>query len=105
MNEVTEISKEFYNEDQSWHYDLTVALVDHPDTKLRVFIERNAYDFQSRMVGYVLDPVRFKWNRLIAKPITGAHCQPVSYVDKHPDRTLFDIDARGIIDQLLLIIL
>ena len=104
MNEVITLGKEFYLESQSWHYDLTVGLADEPTVKLRVTIERNAYDFQSSMIGYALDQNSLSWNRLVVKPIKGAHCESVSYVDEWADQSLFDIDARAIIEQLILIV-
>ena len=93
-----QISERFYNsgQRQSWHYE---RIVDNGDLKLRVFIKRNAYDSQSYVRGYVLDGK--KWNCIVDRPIEGAACYNVSYLQKVVDNHLFNVDADSVLRELV----
>lgn len=93
------ISARFYNLHQSWIYERIIKVDDH---KLRVVIRRNAYDDQSYVRGYALDPVKLDWNCLVDKPIAGASCYSISYVlpVERANRLLFEKDADAVIEEL-----
>jgi len=93
------IRENLYNLDQSWNYE---RVIESGNLKYRVFIRRNAYDSQSYIHGFVLDPVHKKWNQVVNLPITIASCNSVSYVQKEtPEmRRLFEQDAFMVLNEL-----
>jgi hypothetical protein len=63
---------------QSWTREATVTWSGH---KIRVHIERDSYDFQSRIYSEVFNPRELKWNRL--QTLSGSdHGYLPSYVVK-----------------------
>ncbi len=90
------ISERLYPQRQSWHYKV-IVLVD--GRKLRVRIERNAYDFQSHAkVELWADD---KWQPVTSMTIGECKCAVVSYVT-HRDRFdigLFREDARTLLQE------
>jgi len=97
------ISSQFFNQSQSWNYE---TIVRSAALKLRVHIRRNAYDDQSHIRGFVLDPVALKWNTLVDRPIGSGACSDVSYtsVESKADRPAFERDAAGVLAELLEIV-
>jgi hypothetical protein len=91
------ISTQFYNLDQSWHYEIIVRV---GGVKLRVLIRRNAYDDQSYVRGYAFSEL--KWNLLVDRPIQTAKCEPVSYVQSKDqfDPNLFVLDGESVLKEL-----
>jgi len=87
------IDTRFYNQDQSWWFERIVKLDD--GQKLKVVIRRNAYDFQSSAVCKRWDGN--KWHLVNSMPIKDCACKPVSYVDKSPNKALFEKDAKALI--------
>jgi len=98
MTTTTEFERQtekLWHQKQSWHYE---ALYRYGDFRLKVDIERNAYDFQSHLRVKVFDPVSLQWNVLVSDAMTkDRHCHKLSYVNKQPDIRCFQQDA----DQLL----
>lgn len=90
------ISQRFYNARQSWIYEQIVAI---GPRRLRILIRRNAYDEQSYLRGYALDPEKLAWNLLVDRPIEGAACKSVSYIDAANQRP-FDLDAEDVLKEL-----
>ncbi len=93
-------SERFYNSDQSWHYDATYAW---KMNKLRVYIRRNSANFQSYIHGYVLDPVRLKWNLVVVRPIEGSESAAANYVLPEKEQEyleLFRKDAAAVVKEL-----
>lgn len=94
---MTRISQRFFNADQSWHFE---RIVKHGKLKMRVDIRRNAYDFQSWVRGYILDPVHMKWNLLVDRPIEGAKCEQANYVRTVESVAPFEADAASVLKEL-----
>jgi hypothetical protein len=94
---MTRISQQFYNSEQSWHFE---RIVKHGKLRMRVDIRRNAYDFQSWVRGYIFDPVHMKWNLLVDRPIEGAKCEQASYVRKVESIAPFQADAESVLKEL-----
>lgn len=95
---ITKISEQFYNAHQSWNYE--VISQRHDGLKLKVSIRRNAYDDQSYVRGYALDPVHFKWNLIVDDCIEFANCAKASYVNKHENAEPFEMDADNVFEKL-----
>lgn len=102
------ISEQFYYNSQSWHYEQVVEIttVMGARGKLKVKIERNAYDEQSSIRGYALDPHHLKWNLLVDKPITAGNCQKFSYAQKAStvEKEIFQKDADEVLEELMAIV-
>ena len=96
------IEERLYKESQSWHYVLTVTVPQR--AKLRVLIERNAYDFQSRLRCQMWTPNG--WTTVCHRPMNEAeaYCHSVSYGDRNPDINLFLADAQRLLETALQII-
>jgi hypothetical protein len=91
------IAKRFYNAQQSWWCEHIVEIHGH---RYRVVIRRNSHDEQSYLHGYVFGQTSFTWNLLVDRPIQGANCQSVSYVDRNPSQTLFAQDTESVLTEL-----
>lgn len=91
------ISERHHQGRQSWEYDRVVEVDGH---KLRVHIDRDSYDEQSSLKGYILDPVHLKWNQVIFRPIKGAACEGTSYVRPEPIDP-FRADGNSVLDELI----
>src|SRR5262245_23806588 len=94
---MTKISQRFYLQNQSWNFERIVEL---EGRKVKVEIRRNAYDDQSYLRGFVLDPVHLCWNTLVNLPISGACCRAASYGRKDEPIAPFERDAAGILAEL-----
>lgn len=92
-----QISQRFYMQGQSWNFE---RIVEQAGRKLRVAIRRNAYDDQSSVHGYALDPLQLKWNLLVDRPIMGAACQKASYVRSNEPIAPFEQDAKSVLEEL-----
>ncbi len=103
------IATRFYNQSQSWNYEHiceTVRPRDSGRLKFRIVIRRNAYDCQSYLRGFVLDPMHLSWNLLVDRPIKGTHCQDVSYVqpEDKANKSAFERDAHEVLRELMQIV-
>lgn len=95
------LSHEFFNASQSWNYK---SIWDFKGEKVSISIQRNAYDFQSHRCVSIYDPEKRIWNRLCNLPFEGAHCTPVSYVQREADIKLFERDEADLLKQAALIL-
>ena len=98
-----DLSIEFYLSDQSWHFVRIIA-TENRVWKIRVWIERNAYDFQSSLTGDIWSRDSMEWNTVIRRPLKGAHCESASYVDENQSAAPFRNDSDLIIKQVLEVI-
>jgi len=96
------VSSQFYKLSQSLHYDKIVIV---SGLKMRVKIERNAYDDQSHIIGYVLDPVHYRWNALVHRPINQSGCKDANYASDNWQRfaDLFRSESDSVIKELIAI--
>lgn len=92
------ISQQFFNQDQSWHFEQVVAA---KGVKMRVYIVRNSHDFQSYARGYILDPVHYKWNTVVDRPIMGMKCRKTTYTNKDQTPHPFMEDAESVLHELM----
>ena len=100
MAKLNDISIDYYLSQQTWNY-IRITTTENRVWKIRVWIKRNAYDFQSSMVGSVWSRESMQWNTVIRRPIKGANCQRVSYTDKNASAAYFRNDSDQIIEQVL----
>lgn len=108
-----------YRHGQSWHHESMARYGrpfenyshlthngTHREFTLRVHIERNSFNQQSSIRGFVLDPQQHCWNQLVWRPIEGSRSEQLTYTNK--DRALADdtmaADAREIYDLLMAIL-
>ena len=95
------ISEDFYNQNQSWHFVLTVNI---ENKRIRIKIDRNAYDNQSSLTGFLWNGN--EWKQVDYHPLVKSlNCFHVSYVDKKPNKLAFRLDAEFILDRVCEIVL
>lgn len=99
----TQLSADFAQRNQTWEYRRTVKLPN--GTKVRLTLQRNAYDFQSHAYSEAFSPTDLRWNRIDSVPFTNALCCfNVSYVEKMPDVTKFKADAKMLLKRALMVL-
>jgi hypothetical protein len=80
---------------QSWTREVTVTWAGH---KIRARVERDSYDFQSRIYSEVFSPAELKWNRVQTLP--GAdHKDLVSGYERDHDKIY--ASSERLVEQLL----
>jgi pyruvate/2-oxoglutarate/acetoin dehydrogenase E1 component len=90
------ISIRCYNQSQSWHFEKVVAI---GKKTFKVYIIRNAYDFQSYAKVYIYDTKESKWNQIVNAPITECECQKISYVTKDVNKSVFANDFERLLAE------
>ena len=92
------ISERCYNLSQSWHYKHVVAI---GKLTFKVYIKRNAYDFQCEASVSVYDINSQKWNRIVSAPIAECECKKISYVQKNVQSSAFANDAKRLLNEAI----
>lgn len=100
-----QLSRRLYYGSQSWLYESVWKMDRNGEGayKIRVRIRRNAYDFQSWMIGEVWSHTDLKWNKVTELPIEGAACASVTYVDDHltqQQKDLFVKDEQTVLAEV-----
>lgn len=93
------ISELCYNQSQSWNFSRYVVV---NGVKLWIFIERNAYDNQSR--AQVHKWSGDKWEHVYYEPIEFCDCKRIHYVTKGITVKDFEIDYTRLLNTALKII-
>lgn len=102
------LAERVWKSQQSWFYS---AAVSYGSRRLNVYIERNAYDFQSEVIVSMWTDIG--WKRLIFRPMTeDMHCHGVSYTDDekrtrgitHTIRGVMALDAHSILSEAIAVL-
>lgn len=96
---MTIIDDKLWQGSQSWNYRRTMK---YGDNKVKLVVKRDSYDHQSYIVGYVLDPVHLKWNKVATIPFgKDANCFIVNaHQTAKPNIVLFALDADAVFELI-----
>ena len=86
------ISERCYNLSQSWHYKKVVAI---GKLTFKIYIKRNAYDFQCKVQVSVYDTKSKSWNQIVSAPIMECECKKISYIHIVKEETDTLCDPTG----------
>lgn len=89
------IQSDFNYSQQSWHY---TQLVKVGDTKFRIRLRRNAYDFQSYAVIERWNGE--EWKEVLSRPIREMLCKDVHYYSEQlssEQKGFFEFDAEALL--------
>ena len=80
----------------SWYYESLWTL---RGRKIKIYIRRNAYDFQNEARVSILVETKDQWNPLTSLPRTELKCNKISYVDRDVTASAFAEDEAELLTQ------
>jgi hypothetical protein len=99
-----QLTQKVWQTGNSWRYEALYAAGVGAAERLRVRIERDAYDNQNTCDVEIFDHAGNRWNVLASVPKQQMKCNAISYVKKGVTAADFAADERTLLDEAALII-
>jgi hypothetical protein len=98
------LTEKVWSTGHGWSYEALFAAGVHDGERLRVKIDRDAYDYQNRCVVEIYNAASNSWNQLAAVPFPLMKSNAINYVSKTVTAAAFAGDVETLLAEAAMII-